>query len=161
MSNRAIADAIAKKIMARTQKRFSSLHDEAVREVFMSNSPSPTTTSMNVKDTPASREPLQANAMPNAASEGQQARNAGANGGTINSGLAVNDTQFKVAIPAIQRVKDGTTRSLGDVARSSVDRAADNGGPRNRVGQFDKPSTGAPEKFGSGSGESEYEGTGA
>jgi hypothetical protein len=85
----AIADAIARRIMANTKKRFSSLHADAIEEIYMSNSPSPVTTSMNVNDTPAVREPLQTDALPNVASEGQPSRNAGANGGTINSGLAV------------------------------------------------------------------------
>lgn len=80
---------------------------------------------------------------------------------SINSGMNVStQVPSPVAKPvdfkAITGSYAGDHRSNpGDVAAASVATAADNGGPRNRVGQFDKPSTGAPEKFGSGSGESE------
>ncbi|MCU1271136.1 MAG: hypothetical protein JWN74_2430 [Acidobacteriaceae bacterium] len=85
---------------------------------------------------------------------------------TTNNMNVGSQVPAPVAKPVDRKTIEGSTpgdfrSNPGDVAAASVAIAADNGGPRNRVGQFDKPSSGAPEKFGSGSGESEYEGAGA
>jgi len=55
-TQQAIADAIAKRIMANTRKKFSALHADALTEVYnMSNSPNPDTCTSQVP-TPATKQ---------------------------------------------------------------------------------------------------------
>src|SRR4051812_12280233 len=118
----AIAAHIARSIMRNSNRRFSTLHADAIEETKMSD----TTNNMNV-------------------------------GSQVNVGPIKPEGS-----KTLEGSYSGDHRTNpGDVAAASLATAADNGGPRNRVGQFDKPSTGAPEKFGSGSAESDYEGAGA
>lgn len=101
--------------------------------------------------------------------DGRKLNGSGEQGSGINSGIAAAQnsevrpvTVKPVGSKTLTGSYPGDHRAPSkDVAAQSLATAADNGGPRNRVGQFDKPSTGAPMKFGSGAGESEYEGTGA
>jgi len=64
-----IAQHIAKRILQNTRKHFGTLYADALEEEYrMENrKTSCVTSSMNVKDTPASREPIQTSAMPDPA----------------------------------------------------------------------------------------------
>ena len=139
MSSRAIADAIAKKIMAKSQKRFSSLHDEAVREVFMS-----TPTSSNGVNTTAAHEQTLDRSRIGSPADGRKLNATGSQGVTINSGLNVGQnsevkpiTVKPVDSKTITGSYAGDHRSPSrDTVKESLNRAADNGGPRSAVGQF-------------------------
>jgi hypothetical protein len=143
-----IAAHIANRILNNTRKRFSSLHEEALeRELFMANErSSTTTTNMNVADTPASRAPVQTNKIPfqkfldNEEAASMQRPNMDASSNT--SGMNANANQIPIVVKPVDRLTiqgsyPGDSRSKpGDTAKASLDKAADNGGPRNSVGQF-------------------------
>lgn len=154
----AIADAIARKILSNTRKRFSTLHSEALFEVSnMSNEKSSSvTSSMNVSDTPAARAAIgrEIPDNPQSLAAAAPARLTPAvSSDSINSGMSVTS---QVPAPAATPVDfNGLTsdaypgdhrQKLGDVVKASLDACTDNGGPRNSVGQFknSKSDNGAP-----------------
>jgi hypothetical protein len=104
----------------------------------MTKSPSPTTTSMNLADSPAVREPIQTDAMGNAASGSKTLASRYAGQPGINSGLAAgqpSELRPVVVTPVDRRTIEGSTpgdfrAKPGDTAAASVARATDNGGPR-------------------------------
>jgi len=108
-------------------------------------SPSPTTTSMNVADSPAVREPIQSNAMPDpAASEGQKPLAPVPGTVGINSGLSCTDWQVRpiTVQPVDRKTITGSTpgdfRKSGDSAKSAMDQIANPPGPREQMrGQQD------------------------
>ena len=161
----AIAANIARQIVRnKTKRRFSGLYADALHEEMMS-----TSTSSNGLNTSKHADASLDRSHIGSPADGRKLNGSGTSGSGINSGIAAsqNSEVRPISVKQVDHVAlEGSNKGdhrfpSKDTAAASLASAADNGGPRNRVGQFDKPSTGAPEKFGSGSGESEYEGAGA
>ncbi|MGP0017947.1 MAG: hypothetical protein ACLPHP_05215 [Candidatus Sulfotelmatobacter sp.] len=111
----------------------------------MAQSPSSTTTGMRVGDTEATRTPIgrEIPDSPATLAAASPARlPAAPSQDSINSGLTVGSQVVVGAIKptdfsSIAGSYAGDHRSNpGDVAKSSLDKAADNGGPRKDAGQF-------------------------
>lgn len=139
------ATIIARQIVARSKKHWRKLYADALEEINMSNSTSTVTSSMNVSDTPASRTQIGREIPDNPASlaAASPARLAGVpSADSINSGMACGSqlpapTAKPVDSKTIVGSYPGDHRAQsGDTAKASLDACADNGGPRNSVGQF-------------------------
>jgi hypothetical protein len=140
-----LSEYVAAQIIRGSKKRFSKLHGDFLqqkRETMKSTSC--TTTGLAVNDSEASRHPVQVDADPSAATEGKTLASRYAGQPGINSGLAAeqNSQLRPVSVkPVDRRTIEGSTpgdfrAKPGDVSKASLMRAADNGGPRNDVGQF-------------------------
>jgi len=153
MSNRVIADAIAKRIMANSKKRFGSLYADALEEIMSTPT---TSTSIN---TTATHEATLDRSKIGSPADGRKLNATGSTGVTINSGLNVG--QNSEVTPINVKLVDGkemgasyrdrnVTKS-GDFAKASVDRIANADGPRSAVEQFPlsskTPAASAPESF--------------
>jgi hypothetical protein len=129
---------LASAIMHGTRKHFSSLHADYL-EQYMSEQ------QLNANDGA-----VKVNRAQGSPADGKSQGSNDSNGSSVTSGMRCA-SPVPVSIPAIQRGKDTLTRSVGDVARASLDKAADNGGPRSSVGQFPlsgrTPAASAPQSF--------------
>lgn len=87
-----IADAIAKRIMANSRKRWRSLHADALEETAIMNSKNVTTTGMRVGDNEASRNPVQTTDEASVADQGAKASPANGSVGKndVTSGMNVS-----------------------------------------------------------------------
>lgn len=137
-----ISDHIAARIIRRTKKHFSSLHDEALREINnMANSPSSTSTSMNVADTPASRTAIgrEIPDSPAALAAASPARlTAEPSKDSINSGLTCGSQIPMITVKETDStVITGSHKGAPSERRTvSTDEFKTQGGPRSQVGQF-------------------------
>ncbi len=164
--SQAVADAIAHRIISNRQERhsFSTMYSDALEQeaIEMAKSPSCVTDSMNIADTPAQRAYLasletpkeqQAHAEPSGevsrvGSSTDKPRVAQTpypgNDNPVSDNMSVNSTDggaFTVKRDTYTQVEGrgagpSTYRGQGDVAKASTDKAADNGGVRSTVGQF-------------------------
>jgi len=139
----AIADAIARRIMANTRKRFSTLHAEAISEVYMNTrNTTPCTTGMAVGDSEASRTPIDTGSNTAALeAEGQKPLAGASDNGKVTSGMTVGSQVNVGGIkPVDRKTLTGSTpgdfRKSGDFAKASVDEIANAGGPRDAAKQF-------------------------
>src|SRR5262249_4044827 len=121
---------------------------------------SETPTSSNGLNTSATHEASLDRSQIGSPADGRKLNGSGEQGTGVNSGIAASqNSEVRPVIVKQTGHKTITGSNPGDhrapsqdTAKAPLNSAADNGGPRNRVGQFDKPSTGAPVKYGSGSG---------
>lgn len=103
-----------------------------------------TTTGMKTGDNEFAREPIQTDADRNAADGGVKIPAPKYAGSGINQGIAASQPSELSPVtvkPVDRKTLAGSTpgdfrNQPGDVAKASLARAADNGGPRNDVGQF-------------------------
>ncbi len=141
----AISKHIAHAIVRNTRKRFGSLYADALENIKMSNSPSSTTTSMNVADTPAARiaigrEIPDSPASLAAASPAKLTPSPSTD--SINGGMSVgSQLPAPVAVPVDANHLEGSNKGdhrvpAKDGVTAALAQAADNGGPRQSAGQF-------------------------
>jgi len=163
-AGREFSSYLAREIVRGTRKSFSAMHGDFLAQLYVKEKTktmgTPTTSGIN---TSATHEASLDRSKIGSPADGRKLNATGSTGVTINSGLNVGKnsevtpiTVKQVDHKTIEGSNPGDHRAQpGDTANESLNRAADNGGPRNRVGQFDKPVDGKPIRYGSGSGESQ------
>lgn len=132
-----IAAILAREINHKSKKHFGTLYSDALEEISMSNT-SVVTSNMNTADTPASRVAIGRevpNDLQTLASLAPAKLTAEPSSDKITSGMAVASPlpTPAVAVRVDQRnllTNEDSRKSYGDVAKQSLDAAADNGGPR-------------------------------
>jgi len=126
---------IAKRILSNTRKRFSALHAEALESEFYMATP---TSSNGLNTAGSAAVKIQIGRHANVESLGQKpvADNLSISAMGVNSQVG-RPTAKPVDFKTITGSYPGDHRSKpGDVAKATLDKAADNGGPRKDVGQF-------------------------
>ena len=148
--SRKIAEHIGAAIIKNTRKRWSGLHSDAVSaiEKELIRMSTPTSSTLN-GDGKGQTRPEIGRPIPDSpsslaeAAPARLARSGAIGKNDTTSGMACNDHQIPdpVAKPVDFRTITGSyagdhRAQPGDVAKASLDKAADNGGPRNSAGQF-------------------------
>jgi hypothetical protein len=141
--NAQLADAIASAIISKSRKHWRSLQDDAVRKIQSTMSTPTSSNGLNATPQPrpaVGREATIDRANPSSVVTGTRLTAPATD--NINSGFtcgsqlpapAAKPVDFKTVVGSYA----GDHRSPSvDTAKASLDAAADNGGPRNPVGQF-------------------------